>query len=405
MNNHFLIGWLLSFAFWAYSISWIYDAINYYGAGILLSSSITFLLIAYLSVYFGIFLFAINYFKEHQYRFLIIPSVFFILEWLRSWVISGFPWLNLGIMSESLWGLLPVVGVSGTSFLIILVITLLFQRKKVLVSRISASLILLLLFFGPGHFQEGGEEKLNITVVQPLDTNMSEIIDITNDANSELVIWPEAVTVYDENISSLISEKIVIGGFFREEENNFYTSAINLKTGHFHDKRNLVPFGEFQPFGTLLESFNDFFNIPNSSLSRGKINQAKADWSALICWELAFNSTFINRAKGTKYIIHMSNDKWYGKSMPVQHLKHAKARSVESNKWIVRATLDGISQIISPRSKESSTILKRGEKGSITHEITLNDEDTFYLKYGDTPVLILSILTLLFGLYQRKNEE
>ena len=253
--------------------------------------------------------------------------------------------------------------------------------------------------------QEGGEEKLNITVVQPLDTNMSEIIDITNDAISELVVWPEAVTVYDENISSLISEKIVIGGFFREEENNFYTSAINLKTGHFHDKRNLVPFGEFQPFGTLLESFNDFFNIPNSSLSRGKINQAKADWSALICWELAFNSTFINRAKGTKYIIHMSNDKWYGKSMPVQHLKHAKARSVESNKWIVRATLDGMSQIISPRSKESSTILKRGEKGSITHEITLNDEDTFYLKYGDTPVLILSILTLLFGLYQRKNEE
>ena len=405
MNNHFLIGWLLAFAFWAYSISWIYDAINYYGAGVLLSSSITFLLIAYLSVYFGIFLLAINYFKNHQYRFLIIPSVFFLLEWLRSWIISGFPWLNLGIISESLWGLLPVVGASGTSFLIILVIALLFERKKVITSRITASLILLLLSFGPGHFQEGGREKLDITVIQPLDTNMLEIIQITNNADSDLVIWPEAVTVYNENISSLIPEKTVIGGFFREEENNFYTSAINLKTGHFYDKRNLVPFGEFQPFGTLLENFNDFFNIPNSSLSRGKTDQAKADWSALICWELAFNSTFTNRVKGTKYIIHMSNDKWYGRSMPAQHLKHAKARAVESNKWVARATLDGISQIISPRPKESSKILKRGEKGSITHKITLNDEDTFYLKYGDAPFLIVSILALLFGLYQRKNEE
>ena len=34
-----------------------------------------------------------------------------------------------------------------------------------------------------------------------------------------------------------------------------------------------------------------------------------------------------------------------------------------------------------------------------------NDKDTFYLKYGDAPFLIFSILTLLFGFYQRKNEE
>ena len=108
-------------------------------------------------------------------------------------------------------------------------------------------------------------------------------------------------------------------------------------------------------------------------------NQTKTDWSALICWELVFNDTFTNRVKGTKYIIHMSNDKWYGKSMPAQHLKHAKARAVESNKWIARSTLDGISQIISPRSNESSKTLERGKKGSITHEIILNDEDTLHV--------------------------
>ena len=101
----------------------------------------------------------------------------------------------------------------------------------------------------------------------------------------------------------------------------------------------------------LLENFNDFFNIPNSSLSRGEKNQAKADWSALICWELAFNETFNRTRERHKIYRHMSNDKWYGKSMPAQHLKHAKARAVESNKWVARATLDGISQIISPRSK------------------------------------------------------
>ena len=91
--------------------------------------------------------------------------------------------------------------------------------------------------------------------------------------------------------------------------------------------------------------------------------------------------------------------------MPAQHLKHAKARAVESNKWVVRATLDGISQIISPRSNESSVILERGEMGSITHEITLNSQDTFYIKYGDTPLLIISFLSLMFGIFFRNYEK
>lgn len=405
MNKYFLLGWLIAFFFWLYSISWIFDAINYYGAGNILSSSITLLLISYLSVYFGIFIFSINYFKGNRYRFLILPGVFFLLEWLRSWVISGFPWSNLGMLNENLWGLLPIVGVAGTSYLIILVIALIFEKNNIALKRIFAVSILFLLCFGPGHFQEPGDEKLKITVIQPLDTNIEEIIRMTNAADSDLVIWPEAVTVYDKNISTLVSDKVVIGGFFRQEKTNFYTSAINLKTGHYYDKRNLVPFGEFQPFGSLLTSLNNFFNIPNSNLSRGKSNQAKANWSALICWELVFNDTFTNRVKGTEYIIHMSNDKWYGGSMPAQHLKHAKSRAVESNKWVVRSTLDGISQIISPRYDESSKILKRGKKGSITHEIVLNDKDTFYIKHGDNPLLIISVLSLILAFFSRKNEK
>ena len=405
MIKYFLIGWLIAFAFWAYSITWIFDAVDYYGAGNALSGFITVLLIAYVSIYFGIFLVAIKFFEDHKYRVLIIPSVFFLLEWFKSWVISGFPWLNLGILSESLWGLLPVVGISGTSFLIILIIALLLEKNKVIISRITASLILAVLLIGPGHYQEGGDEKLKITVIQPLTTNMERIINMTNEAESDLVIWPEAVTKFDKTVSKLVPKKVVIGGFFRQENTNVYTSAINLKTGHHYDKRNLVPFGEFQPFGSLLKSINNFFNIPNSSLSRGSFYQTKADWSALICWELVFNETFTRRVRGTKYIVHMSNDKWYGSSMPAQHLKHAKARAVESNKWVVRATLDGISQIISPRSNESSVILKRGEMGSITHEITLNSQDTFYIKYGDTPLLIISVLSLMFGIFFRKYEK
>ena len=96
---------------------------------------------------------------------------------------------------------------------------------------------------------------------------------------------------------------------------------------------------------------------------------------------------------------------WYGDGMSEQHLKHARMRAVESNKWVVRATIDGISQIISPRTEESSKKLDKKTKGSITHTITLNRKDTFYLKYGDMPLLILSIVFLAIGLLNRRYEK
>ena len=88
-------------------------------------------------------------------------------------------------------------------------------------------------------------------------------------------------------------------------------------------------------------------------------NAKKSYWSGLICWELAFNATFVNRAKDTSFIIHSSNDSWYGQSMPEQHLKLARARAVESNKWVARSTTLGISQIISPNKKNLLKSLKR----------------------------------------------
>ena len=133
--------------------------------------------------------------------------------------------------------------------------------------------------------------------------------------------------------------------------------------------------------------------------------QDKLNWSGLVCWELVFNNTFIERAKGTEFIIHVSNDSWYGSSMPAQHLKHARARSVESNKWVVRSTTDGLSQIISPQNEQSSKLLNRKEYGSITHTIKTNTDDTIYLKIGDWPILIFSLLTCLMGYIFRGNNE
>ena len=50
---------------------------------------------------------------------LVIPALWTVAEWVRSWLFTGFPWLALGYsqLDGPLAGFAPVVGVFGVSFL------------------------------------------------------------------------------------------------------------------------------------------------------------------------------------------------------------------------------------------------------------------------------------------------
>ena len=49
------------------------------------------------------------------------------------------------------------------------------------------------------------------------------------------------------------------------------------------------------------------------------------------------------------------------------------------------------------KNEQSSKLLNRKEYGSITHTIKTNTDDTIYLKIGDWPILIFSLLACLMG--------
>ena len=319
-------------------------------------------------------------------------------------MISGFPWLNLGIHFEKLWGALPLIGITGTSFVIIMIFCLIFEKKYFLKYGLSLGLLTLLLF-GPGHYQSINGEKIKVAVIQPGENELEILMDLTKKANAEIIVWPEATGWLNTDLSTFKSASFndyeVIGGFFTYDEDKIYSSIVNIHTKHFYNKRNLVPFGEFQPFGDALKRVNEFFNISNSNISSGSLYQEKSFWSGLVCWELAFNTTFVERVRDTEFVIHVSNDSWYGQGMPEQHLKLAKARAVESNKWVVRSTTDGVSQIISPKYSQSSMKLNRGVIGSISNEIKLNKEDTFYVIYGDRPLLFLCTILLVLAVLNK----
>lgn len=412
MNRYpFLLGLAIGILYWTINVSWIFSAINFYGAGILFSILISSFLIIYLSLYIGIFTYICSRFWDEKYFVLIAPSSFFLLEALRSYLLTGVPWLRLGMLADELWGMLPLVGVAGTSFLIVLGVALLAKSKQSRFHVPLSGLIFLSLVFGPGHFQQQPESRaVKVAVIQPVDNNLTKLQNITSSLDDDIVVWPEGVARLD-TIPLNNSKQVIVGGFYTVENNKIFNSIVNLNNGEKNNKRNLVPFGEFQPFNGALNNLSSFFVSPYfKDLTPGSNNQEKLTVlgeavSGLICWELVFDQTFIKRTLNTGLIFHVSNDSWYGDSMPPQHFRHVKARAVESNKWVIRSTKDGISAIISPSLSHNDQKILRGKEGYISETISFNNENTIFLIFGNWPLFILSCLVMTFAMMNSRKPK
>ncbi len=231
---------------------------------------------------------------------------------------------------------------------------------------------------------------MNISIVQPstnpflkYENNYKDKIEenllrLSKEINTEtdLVIFPEAELPYAyESIEfslfkeRLINSKTIITGSWHFEGSNLFNSMVNLDTGQIYNKQHLVPFGEYIPFIPSLRGLISFFDMPMSNVSHGANNQGTMNFtnndqaftiSPLICYDIAFGNTVRKSNKSSNFIINISNDTWFGNSIgPYHHLDIARVRAIENNKWVIRATNDGFSAVISNKG----VIVDKMEKG------------------------------------------
>ena len=120
------LGFTAGFVFYAITLYWVVETLRQYGAlSWPLSLLIGALLMAYLAIYFGLFCGLTSFFNRYFYSFniFLIASLWVALEYLRTYLLSGFPWNLLGY---SQWNNLVVAqvssftGVYGVGFLIVL---------------------------------------------------------------------------------------------------------------------------------------------------------------------------------------------------------------------------------------------------------------------------------------------
>ena len=178
-------------------------------------------------------------------------------------------------------------------------------------------------------------------------------------------------------------------------------SYKTLDNKNLYKKQHLVPFGEYIPFLPKLRGLIQFFELPMSNVSHGGINQEKfsildnIEVATPICFDIAFAKTVRKINKSSKIMINISNDTWFGDSIgPHQHLSITRIRALENNRWVIRATNDGISGIIDNKGTIVD-ILDKGKKGLLNGNVNLVDHQSIYNKFGYMIVGVVSFIFIL----------
>ncbi len=386
---------------WGLGMSWIIVSVYYYGeTTIAMSSIIYILLIVILTLIFTspllILKSALCFTKINNNFFsvLFISSIFVISEFSRYFFLNGVPWLIPGnifldTISQNIY---PIFGVVAASFFVYFICAMFIVYSNNKISYISAAILIIsLLPFSPADEIKDG---IKVSIVQPASDPFLKYED-----NYYLKI--------EDNLNKLIdtvskdSELVVFLGVWKYDDAKLYNAIYSPRYNEAYKKIHLVPFGEYIPFIEGLRGIIDFFDLPMSNVSHGSQLQQNIrildniPISSPICFDIAFPNTVRKMNKSSLLMINVSNDTWFGNSIgPYHHLSIARVRSIENNRYTIRATNDGISAIISNKGT-IVTLLEKGKSGILEGNVKLIKNSTFYSRKGHLYFIILSFIIVL----------
>ena len=123
-----------------------------------------------------------------------------------------------------------------------------------------------------------------------------------------------------------------------------------------YDKAHLVPYGEYLPMRPFLSA------IGLSRLAPGDLDFAPGPgprsialpfgWGKVgfqLCYEIIFSGEVVDRANRPDFLFNPSNDAWFGRWGPPQHLAQARLRAAEEGIPVIRSTPTGISAVVDAR--------------------------------------------------------
>ncbi len=379
-----------------------------------------------------------------------------ITEWLRGFVLTGFPWNGVGLTimpSPVLMQSASVFGIVGMNALAVLVFALpgcfaLTRRVRWLGPALSVLLLGAHTAFGFVTLRDAPEkvpapDAKIARVVQPSiqqsekwdeaerDRIFSIYLKMTAQLPEEgkpvpsLVIWPETAVpfIFTDRPDALaaIGEalkdgQILLAGTVRQEgtrengdELRYYNSIVAINSNgeiiDAADKVHLVPFGEYLPLGNTLRSLgiDQIVTTPGGFSAGSRLHTfALPDLPSIlpmICYEIIFPGALETTKTQPQLAVNVTNDAWYGRTPgPYQHFRLSQIRAVESGMPIIRSANNGVSGFIDSHGRISAA-LDLDVIGNLDMPIIQNNSRTLYSSDGTRTIFFTyCVLIALIGL-------
>ena len=162
-------------------------------------------------------------------------------------------------------------------------------------------------------------------------------------------------------------------------------------------KQELVPFGEYFPFGNLFKGLQRELEEESGALffDRGGNSDPLTitgpdghayHFGVLICFESTLGALSRDYANtGADFLVNITNDYWSGSRKAMyQHLVFSIFRAVENRMPIFRAGNGGVSCFINPKG-HVFTRIPVGVPGVMSSSVPIDTDrqETFYTRHGD----------------------
>ncbi|WP_320188615.1 apolipoprotein N-acyltransferase (plasmid) [Agrobacterium rosae] len=434
----FGVGWLFGYGYFFLGLLWLGEAYSITPGDGWKYPVLAFGFPVYLALFYGIgFAIAGAMWTSSVWRIFALGLAFFVAEWLRGTVLSGFTLMAVGevvLFSKVVTPLVGAIGVVGANGLVPVVGCLPLVGMSLWAGRRSSWTVtaILLVMIGGGiiYLQAGrstadGKPIADVRILQTAFTppekwnpdlavraaNLASMVKLTNQPREDgsrptHVIWPETAFalfpemephVVNDVVSQLVGSPTFVAGGMRSEHtvtgvrifNTVFTGRAG-KWSSIYDKQHLIPSEEFIPWRGLFEALgiaNWIIPAADYSLEWGTRSKAVAIPNAApallaICFEILFSGEIVAAYNDApvkpEWMVVVSDNSWFVLTQGSDILlAQSRLRAAEMGMPLVQAANHGISALIEPDGSVREKI-GLGKAGVIDAKIPGGASGTFY---------------------------
>jgi apolipoprotein N-acyltransferase len=453
LRRALLTGWSFGLGQFVLGLNWIATAFTYQAA---MPAWLGWIAVVLLSIYLAVYPMlaaglAWRAGRDHPLALaLVLAGAWAIAEWLRAGIFTGFAWnpVAVALVDTPLRGMAAGIGTYGLSAVVVLLGGILWLAAKrdfkpALISGVAVLLAAVL--FWPRSPMTTTELK-PVRVIQPnigqedkwregfgdQAANRLAMISLPKSDRPRLLLWPEAAITepvsdqrrdpraqmlaqFERMRAAMVlgpGDTLVTGGIgLTSKDGRTLTGASNsvfaiAPGGRIlgrYDKAHLVPYGEYLPMRPLLSAIGlsrlapgdlDFDDGPGPRTIElpgfGKMG-------VQVCYEIIFSGQVADRAHRPDFVFNPSNDAWFGRWGPPQHLAQARLRAAEEGIPIIRATPTGISAVVDADGRLLKS-LPWHSAGRIDTVIPAARAPTLFARLSNIIPVVLGFLLIAAGI-------